>query len=111
MPAPDWENLDQFLALDDFATRAIFKRDGVELIEVFGIFDDPYYSPEIGEYTFENRNPRLTVKERDVVAINHGDTAEIDGITYDVIGPPESDGTGMSVVNLATQPEQYNATP
>lgn len=109
MPAPNWEDLDQFLDADDFAQTAIIRRDGNLVIEVLGIFDDPYFSPEIGEYTFEDRQPRLTVKEVSVILVRRGDTVDVDGKTFDLINDPEPDGTGMSVLTLASQPGVYNA--
>lgn len=103
MPSPAWEELDAFLDTDDFATEAIVTLQGGVSRPIHGIFDDPYLNAENGEYDFDTARPRLTCKEIDVLGVIRGDTCEIDGVTYDILSSPHSDGTGMAVLELAPQ--------
>jgi len=111
MPSPSWEDLDDFFDGDEFAINAIFRRDQEIVAEVLGIFDDPTFTPSVGDYEHEGRNPTLSIKEVSAVGILSGDTVEVNGKTFDVFEAPEADGTGMTVVNLAEQPELYDAQP
>ena len=103
MPNPAWENLDDFLQPDDFATTASITLLDNSVIEVVGIFDDPYLHAELGEYDLDSSAPRFTCKEVDVVNVQRGCTVVIGGITYDVLTWPKSDGVGMAMLQLATQ--------
>ena len=102
MPAPAWENLDDFLSTDDFATLAIFTpaggqpRPGVAVI-----FDEPVMNAESGEYDFAAAEPRFTCKEADVVGLKKHDGCVIGGKEYELERDPHPDGTGMAVVILA----------
>ncbi|WP_430415826.1 head-tail joining protein [Marinobacter adhaerens] len=103
MPALDWENLDDFLDDEEFATEAqlFFQSGGSK--PVTGIFDDPYLNAQIGEYEMDSSRPRFMGKLADLKDAKRGDTITIDGITYDVLTPAQSDGTGMASLDLAEQ--------
>lgn len=103
MPAPAWEDLDAFLSVDEFAVAATVHLQAGTMRTVRGIFDDPYLNAELGEYEFDTNRPRLTCKESDVDGVLRGDTVVIDGKTYDVLSTPNSDGTGMALLELAPQ--------
>lgn len=101
MPAPDWENLDAFLSLDDFAVRArLFLTAGIEK-EISVIFDEAFLDTLVGEYALETSQPRIMAKEADVLGLRRGDQVEIAGIRYDVMRGPQEDGVGMATVVLS----------
>lgn len=103
MPAPAWENLDDFLDLDDFAHAGVvgFQAGGTRTVN--GIFDDPYLDAQLGEYAMDSSDPRFTAKESDLVGVRRGDTLVVAGVTYDILTGPQPDGTGMAMLKLAKQ--------
>jgi hypothetical protein len=105
MPAPSWENLEQFLRADEFGAQIAVALQGGGAKSFTGIFDDPYLDAQLGEYVLETSEPRVLCRESDVQGVRRGDTATIDGRTYDVLSAPQSDGTGMATIRLALQPE------
>lgn len=104
MPAPDWENLDTFLSLDDFAVRARLILTGGIVKEISVIFDEAFLDALVGEYALETSQPRILAKEADVVGLRRGDQVEIAGISYDVMRGPQEDGVGMVTVVLSRVP-------
>lgn len=99
---PDWENLNEFLSADDFGDEAVFTiTGGTVLPAITGILDELFLMAEIGEYDLESTQPRFVCKTVDVNQVSRGDTVVINGLTYDVLGNPQDDGTGLSVVILA----------
>lgn len=99
-----WENLDAFLRVAEFATVATISRDGVELRQVAGIFDDPYLNAELGEYDMDTTHPRLTCKWSDISDVVRGDVVRLDGRDFDVITNAQPDGTGMGLLSMAAVP-------
>lgn len=106
MPAPSWENLDDFFDLDTdggFAFPAVLQSQKGWTRTINAIFDDPYFNAQIGEYEADTSNPRLTAKEYDLAGLLRGDTIIVAGETFDVLDSPEQDGTGTAVIRLARQ--------
>jgi hypothetical protein len=106
MPAPSWENLDDFLATDadgGFATVATVTLLDDTTRDITGIFDDPYLNAQLGEYDADSNDPRFMCKEADTAGIDRGCTMTIGGKVYDVLRGPQADGTGMATIKLATQ--------
>lgn len=103
MPALDWENLSDFLDEKEFATEAALLFQSGSSKSVTGIFDDPYLNAQIGEYELDSSRPRFMGKLADLKSARRGDTITIDGTTYDVLTPAQSDGTGMASLDLAEQ--------
>jgi len=102
MPAPAWENLDDFLSTDDFATTATFTRENGQVIPgVRVIFDEPGFNAQTGEYDIAALQPRVTCKWGDVSTLKKNDAAVIDGIAYLLDHNPHPDGTGMAVIKLS----------
>nr|DAV41220.1 MAG TPA: Tail attachment protein [Caudoviricetes sp.] len=101
MPQALWENLDAFLQVAEFATIAAISRDGVQLREVAGIFDDPYLNAELGEYELDTSRPRLTCKWSDISDVLRGDVVRLDGRDFDVLTNAQPDGTGMGILQMA----------
>ncbi len=103
MPSPAWENLDDFLSVDDFATSVLVRlQDGSERV-ISAIFDDPYLNAQLGEYEMDTSRPRVTCKESDVMGVQRGDVVVLNGKTYDVRSAPQSDGVGVAMLELAPQ--------
>lgn len=101
MPATGWEDLDEFLSVDEFASTAtVVLHDGTTR-QVAGIFDDPYLNAELGEYELDTTRPRFTCKAADVVGVARGDTVTIGGETFDVMTSPQGDGEGVAMLDLA----------
>jgi len=109
MHAPAWENLDDFLSTDDFATLATFTRVNGQVIPgVRVLFDEPGFNAQTGEYDIAARQPRVTCKWRDVSALKKNDSVVIDGVAYLLDHDPHPDGVGMAVIELS---RDYDAEP
>lgn len=104
MPAPSWENLDDFLATDDdggFATPAILISQAGGRKTVSVIFDDPYFAAQLSGFDADASQPFITGKECDLNGLRRGDQVRIDNKTYEALTSYQPDGTGMATVNLA----------
>lgn len=109
MPHPDWEDLSEFFDLDEFATTATITRDGEEIGEVLGIFDDPNEVAALGEYEHDHPVPRFTCREVAVSTLRRGDVATIEGRAFTLAQEPKRDGTGIATLILAPANVIYNA--
>jgi len=103
MPKASWEDLDVFLNTDEFAVPVTLQLQDKTERQINAIFDDPYLNAELGEYEFDTNRPRLTCKESDLAGVTRGDKVVIGSITYDVLSGPQSDGTGLAMLELAKQ--------
>lgn len=103
MPAPDWDDLAEFLDDDEFATPAVIQLQGGGSISLSGIYDDPYLNAQLGEYELDTSQPRFTCIAALVVGVTRGDTLTLHGRTLDILTSPQADGTGMAVLALAPQ--------
>ena len=101
MPAPDWENLDDFLDEKEFAVSVTVTRADGTVLTLSGIYEDQYLDAQLGEYRMDSERPRVWCKQADVNGVARGDTCTVDGITYDVMTQPQGDGTGMAMLDLA----------
>ena len=101
MPHPPWEDLSEFFDLSEFAVTAVVRRDGTEIGEVRGIFDDPNVVSDLGEYEFDHPTPQFVCKETDVSAVRKGDVLEVIGRVYDIMREPQLDGTGIATLILS----------
>lgn len=96
---PFEDDLDIFV--DDFAIEVRAENPARTFM---AIFDNAFFSPELGETSIDTTQPRLTAIYGDVHDFVDGTTTvEVSGVTYDVESPVEPDGTGMAVVVLAHQ--------
>lgn len=112
MRGPSWEDLDDFLDLDDddgFATPAVihFQAGGTRTISV--IYDDPYLNAQLGEYEADTSEPRISGKEVDMVGIAKYDRVTVAGETFDVLSSPEADGTGWALVRMGREGTRHAA--
>lgn len=104
MPAPAWEDLDEFLDLDEFAIQVTVQLQNGSTLNPVGIYDDPYMNAELGEYDMDNARPRFTCKQSAVQGVTRGDTLTLpDGTVLDIMTAPQPDGTGMAMLDLAPQ--------
>lgn len=102
MPAPAWENLDDFLSPDEFADLATFSRhDQVIAKDVPGIYDDATMNVEAGEYDMAASVPRFTCAHARVAMLKKNDSAVIGGEAFLLDHDPRADGTGMAVIELS----------
>lgn len=104
MNGPSWENLDDFLAIDDdggFATPAVVRFQDGSRKTVCVIFDEPYFNAQLGEYDADSSQPRITGKEADLAGIRRGDLVQVSDVTYEALTSYQPDGTGMAMVSLA----------
>lgn len=101
MPRPIWDELEQFVDSDDFATIVTLQmQDGRE--RVFpAIYDDPYLNAQLGEYEVDTARPRLNCMEQHVVGVTRGDRVIIGDYTFDILSAPQADGTGFAMLQLA----------
>lgn len=106
MPAPEWENLDDFLDVDEFATEATVEFQDVLQADrpIVGIFDEPYLNAELGEYSMDTVQPRFLCKAAAVAGVQRGDVLLIGSDRWDILTGPQPDGTGMATLSLAPQP-------
>lgn len=108
MPAPQWEDLDAFLQLDDFAVPAVITRQVGAPLPVVVIFDDPNVNADLGDaYTRDDVRPTANGKETAMPGVKRGDTITITfpagAQTFDILAAPMPDGTGMAKLALARQ--------
>lgn len=109
MRGPSWENLDDFLQVDDdggFAEPAIISLSAGVTRTINVIFDDPYLNAQLGEYEADTSEPRISGKELDMVGIKRGDQVTVAGETFAVMSSPQPDGTGWAMVRLARENAQ-----
>ena len=92
---PAWEDLDAFLDPDDFAVGVVFNGRYFH-----GIFDEPSYNAETGEYDINSSAPRLTCKASDTAGMKKFDFVTVDRVKYQLNADPHRDGTGMAVLDL-----------
>jgi hypothetical protein len=112
MPAPSWENLDEFFDLDNqggFATSVVLTMlDGSMRDPIAGIYSDPYEDGKSsGEYRFDTTVPHVLCKETDLQGVERGCFALVNGTKYDVRTGPQPTGNGLAVLELATQTGVY----
>ena len=100
MPHPSWDNVREFVDLDDFATPGViqFQAGGTRMVS--GIFDDPYLNAQLGEVEQDTGRTRFSCVEGDLAGVKRGDAIVIHGKTYAVMTYPQQDGTGLEVLEL-----------
>jgi len=107
MPSPSWDDLDVFVAPEDFGVPVVLTMQSGAVRNFSGIFDDPYLNAQLGEYEADTFRPRVTCKESDVSGVTRGDMVVVDGKTFDVLSAPHIDGTGFAWLELA--PTDFSA--
>lgn len=100
MHRPAWDDLDAFLQLDDFAIEATVTPRGGVPRQIKGVFDEPYFNAQLGEYEADASQPRFTCKAEDVADLQKDDDLQIGGQAYFLTTDPQEDGTGMAVLEL-----------
>lgn len=102
MPTPDWDDLDAFVDTDDFAVLCTVTPQEGPPRQIKGIFDEPYFNAQIGEYETDSSRPRLHCKEADVAGLKREDSVNVPSEgNFTIMGYPQRDGTGMAVLELA----------
>lgn len=104
---PDWEEFSEFLDDDEFAVSGVLLlADGSERPTI-GLFDEPYFNTQTGEYDLDTTQPRWGCPAHDAVGVHYGDRIEIGGTVYDIVTEPQPDGTGWATLALAPQPNKH----
>jgi len=106
MPAPAWEDLDEFLDLDDFAVPAVIHLQGGGTVSLSVIYDSPYIEAELRDaYTKDDAMPRVMCKASLVHAVRRGDTITVTfpggARTFDIKTAPQSTGTGLAEIAMS----------
>lgn len=86
------EDLSVFFA--DFGVPAVVGVDTAITV----IFDKAYIAQLNGR--LEGENPECLGRTEDIGDMQEGDPITIDGIPYTVVGAPQSDGTGLTILQL-----------
>lgn len=98
---PFTEDLDQFFAEGDFASRARFQRGLALVKETSVIFDLPANELALYEQGVSEPTPRLRAKTADLATVKRGDVVEVEDAGWFRVERFEPDGTGVSTVHLA----------
>lgn len=101
MPSPDWEDLAEFFDPAEFAQTARLWRDGANLGEITGIYDNPTERKELGDYTQDEMAARFLCREPGGLNAKRGDVLEVGTEYFDVIEKPVRDGTGLVTLELS----------
>ena len=91
---PFWED-DLDLFFEEFGVDATFKYENVRIV-----FDDGYQAVDVQTGEIESSDPQATGKTEKFANAEHGDTLEINDISYKIIGI-QPDGTGLTTLILS----------
>jgi hypothetical protein len=106
---PAWEDLTEFFDPDEFADRGELERNDQMIGEIFGMFTDPSEQKELADFEHTDLDPVFLYPLNNAPEIRRHDVLTIKGKTYDVLEPPEQDGTGRAGVKLGKPTVKYNA--
>lgn len=88
-------DLDTFINPNEFADAAIYNNN-----TICGIFTDAYKGIDLATGEIESTDPQYETKASNIIAIGHGDTLIINGVTYYVISI-QPDGTGFVLLTFS----------
>lgn len=94
----DVENL---LALDDFAVPAVFTLAGGGTVPTRGIFTDATEETDMMSGKIETVDPKIDCETAAISTVKRGDTVLIDAVTY-IVERIQRLGTGFTTVHLKT---------
>lgn len=96
-----FENPADFLDTREFAVIAtLIAADGAQ--RSFPVlFDNAHFNAELGGYELDSSQPRALATMAHARGIRRGDTIEVGGEVFDVVGSPQPDGTGWAVIPMA----------
>lgn len=105
MTTPAWDNLDEFLDVDDFAVTATITLRSGQTRPVAGIYEGPYVKARVGDdIEQDTTRPTFTCKAADVIGVQRGDGITIPGEgPFGILTTPQPDGTGMAVLEIAPE--------
>ena len=98
---PDWEDFAQMIRTDDFAEAVTVTRADGQVLSLAAIYDSPYQEARLGEASLDTGDHSIVAAGADLPGVKRGDTALIRGAVFDVMGPPQDDGTGLVRLPLA----------
>ena len=96
------EDLAQFFDPDGFAVEALIERaDGADVRTANVIVETPTAEQVFfSEGRVSTTTPRAVGRTADLGDVRRGYTLTVGATVYEVTGPPEDDGTGVSTVPL-----------
>lgn len=65
------------------------------------LFHNAYEAVTLFNLDIGSKNVYVETKDSDVVGAKDGDPFTVNGVAYKVIGPPQPDGTGITVLELS----------
>lgn len=95
---PDFENLDDFFELEEFAQPVLKGPPGSE-VEIHPIFDNATVLVDDAQAPVNIPQPMITCKTADVLDVEEGTRFVVGGIAYTAL-EPDHDGTGISTIRL-----------
>lgn len=84
----------------DWAIDATYTPQGGQASAIKAIFDNSFDAVNLTGGVVESASPQATVKTTDVPNAKHGDTLNINSITYKIIGI-HPDATGITLLILS----------
>ena len=94
---------DNFFLTDEHATAAIFTDSSSRVTNVDVIFNNDFVGIDAGgTVVVESADPVIYFETSKISSIAHGDTFELNSLTFIVRGI-EHDGTGVTLVRLEKQ--------
>lgn len=106
---PDWEDFSDFFDPDDFAQKAEIVKGDEVAGEVFGIFETPAEQSELGDFEHREAKFRFVCAADHVKHVARYDALRINGRDYDVLEPPEIEGSGLAYIYLGQPVVKYDA--
>lgn len=86
--------------MDALGDDVVFIPSGGIGVSIKGAFNNAYYEAANGaEIGVQSSSPAIECLDRDVINAEGGRIIR-DGVTYDIIGPPQPDGTGITLLIL-----------
>lgn len=99
MPAPDWEDLNEFFDDEEFSDIATFTPESGPAFGVVGNFDDAYSNPELSEYPMDTQKPQFICPFAKVQNVHRGMACQINEVDY-LVRTNEPEGSGLALIVL-----------
>lgn len=96
------ENLSQFFDTGGFAVQAVVKTSGGAAVRTANVIVETPTAEQalLSEGRVSTTTPRAVGRTADLGDVRKGYTLTVGAAVYEVTGPPEDDGTGVSTLNL-----------
>lgn len=101
MPALPWEDLSEFLSLDEFAVTVSLWRGGAQLRSFPALYDEPSSDASLGDRRFDTTEPMISTTEANLAGVTRGDEIRMGSRRFDVLASPEVMGDGWARLRIA----------